>query len=189
MTPTPYAKSWSRSSRVMAVAPAWDVSLRLEARRQHGGFRQGFFGPDYELVRFQAVGPEGAPLASSRFPDGYSLQAEARVGWDAVGYRGLQRHLMASLSVEAFSWGRLDADGRMAVQLLERNLELAVKGLGVGLGQPEAGYLGAVEARWRIAAGKLYAVVTGGTLLFPEDDGTLRPGAFASAGLGVDNAR
>ncbi|RKH44501.1 hypothetical protein D7Y23_27500 [Corallococcus sp. AB050B] len=172
-----------------AVAPAWDLSVRLEARRQHGGFRQGFFGPDYELARFQAVGSDGVPLASSRFPDGYSLQAEARVGWDAVGYRGLQRHLTASLSMEAFSWGRLDADGRVAVQFLERSLELAVKGLCVGLGQPDARYLGAVDARWRIAAGKLYAVVTGGTLLFPEEDGTLSPGAFASVGLGVDNAR
>ncbi|MCY1030161.1 hypothetical protein OV207_01740 [Corallococcus sp. BB11-1] len=172
-----------------AVTPTRDMSLRLEARRQHGGFRQGFFGPDYELARFQAMGPEGAPLASSHFPDGYSLQAEARVGWDGVGYRGLQRHLMASLSVEAFSWGRLDADGRLAVQLLERSLELAVKGLGAGLGQPGARYLGAAEARWRIVAGKFYAVASGGTLLFPGGDGTLRPGAFASVGLGVDNAR
>ncbi|NOK21756.1 hypothetical protein [Corallococcus carmarthensis] len=174
---------------VDAVASAWDVSLRLEARRQHGGFRQGFFGPDYELARFQAVGPEGVPLASAPLPDGYSLQAEARVGWDAVGYRGQQRHLMLSLSAEAFSWGRLDVDGRVAMQLLERSLEVAVKGLGVGLGQPGARYLGAAEARWRVMAGKLYAVATGGTLLFPEGDGTLRPGAFASVGLGVDNAR
>ncbi|EPX63256.1 hypothetical protein D187_005662 [Cystobacter fuscus DSM 2262] len=29
----------------------------------------------------------------------------------------------------------------------------------------------------------------GGTLLFPAPDGTLRPGAFASLGLGVDHAR
>ncbi|WP_223646804.1 hypothetical protein [Corallococcus sp. EGB] len=172
-----------------AVAPTWDVSLRLELRRQHGGFRQGFFGPDYELARFQPVGSEGVPLASSRFPNGYSLQTEARVGWDAVGYRGLQRHLMLSLSVESFSWGRLDGDGRVAVQLLERSLELAVKGLGVGMGQAGARYLGAAEARWRIMEGKLYAVATGGTLLFPEGDGTLRPGVFASVGLGVDNAR
>ncbi|MBZ4335846.1 hypothetical protein [Corallococcus sp. AS-1-12] len=172
-----------------AVASAWDVSVRLEARRQQGGFRQGFFGPDYELARFQSVGTEGVPLASVPLPDGSSLQAEARVGWDAVDYRGLQRHLMVSLSAEAFSWGRLDADGRVAVQLLERSLEVAVKGLGVGLGQPGARYLGAAEARWRVMEGTLYAVATGGTLLFPVGDGTLRPGAFASVGLGVDNAR
>jgi hypothetical protein len=39
-----------------------DMRLRLEARRQHGGFRQGAFGPDYELARFQAAGGEGNPL-------------------------------------------------------------------------------------------------------------------------------
>ncbi len=78
---------------------------------------------------------------------------------------------------------------RVAVQLFQRNIELAVKGLGVGMGQPGARYLGAAEARWRLLGGKLYAMGTGGTLLFPEGDGTLRPGAFVSMGLGVDNAR
>ncbi|WP_439329044.1 hypothetical protein [Corallococcus carmarthensis] len=172
-----------------AVTPTLDLSLRLEVRRQHGGFRQGFFGPDYELARFQAAGPVGAPLATASFPDGYSLQGEARAGWDAVSYGGLQRHLALSLSVEAFSWGRVDVDGRVAVQLLGRDLEVALKGLGMGLGQPGARYLGAAEARWRVFAGKLYVMGTGGTLLFPEGDGTLRPGAFVSAGLGVDSAR
>lgn len=72
----------------------------------------------------------------------------------------------------------MDADGRVAV-----------KGLGMGLGQPGVRYLVAAEARWRLTSGTLYAVATGGTLLFPEGDGTLRPGAFASVGPGVDNAR
>ena len=57
------------------------------------------------------------------------------------------------------------------------------------LTQPGARYLGAAEVRWRFLSGKLYAMGTGGTLLFPTADGTLRPGAFASVGLGVDNAR
>lgn len=35
----------------------------------------------------------------------------------------------------------------------------------------------------------MYAVGQGGTLLFPTPEGTLRPGAFASLGLGVDHAR
>ncbi|NOK18456.1 hypothetical protein HMI50_15680, partial [Corallococcus carmarthensis] len=52
-----------------------------------------------------------------------------------------------------------------------------------------ARYLGAAEARWRLLGGKLYGMGTGGTLLFPTPEGTLRPGAFASVGLGVDNAR
>ncbi|TQF08533.1 hypothetical protein FJV41_49405, partial [Myxococcus llanfairpwllgwyngyllgogerychwyrndrobwllllantysiliogogogochensis] len=76
-----------------------------------------------------------------------------------------------------------------AVQLFERSLEVAVKGLAVGAGKPGARYLGAAEVRWRFLGGKFYALGTGGTLLFPTTDGTLRPGAFASVGLGVDNAR
>ena len=166
-----------------------DMRLRLEARRQHGGFRQGAFGPDYELARFQAAGGEGSPLAEASFPDGHSLYAEAQVGWDAVGYGGLQKHLSLSLGAEAFTWGRFDVDGRVAVQLFRRNLDLAVKGLGIGMGQPGARYLGAAEVRWRFLGGKLYALGTAGTLLFPEAAGTLRPGAFASVGLGVDHAR
>ncbi|AFE03324.1 hypothetical protein COCOR_00185 [Corallococcus coralloides DSM 2259] len=174
---------------VDALTPTLDLRLRLEVRRQHGGFRQGFFGPDYELARFRAVGPDGMPLADSPFPDGYSIFSEAEVGWDAVRYGGLQKHLKLSLGAEAFSWGRFDVDGRVAVQLFARSFEVALKGLGVGMGQPEARYLGSAEVRWRFLGGKLYAMGTGGTLLFPTSEGTLRPGAFASVGLGVDNAR
>ncbi len=42
---------------------------------------------------------------------------------------------------------------------------------------------------WRFLGGHLYALGTRGTQLLPEGDGSLRPGAFASVGLGVDNAR
>nr|WP_223643015.1 hypothetical protein [Corallococcus sp. EGB] len=172
-----------------ALTPTLDMRLRLEVRRQHGGFRQGFFGPDYELARFQAAGPERVPLAEAPFPDGYSAYGEAEVGWDAVRYGGLSKHLKLSLGVEAFSWGRFDVDGRVAVQLFARSLEVAVKGLGMGMGQPGARYLGGAELRWRFLGGKLYAMGTAGTLLFPEGEGSLRPSAFASVGLGVDNAR
>ncbi|NOK12495.1 hypothetical protein HNS30_25965, partial [Corallococcus exercitus] len=54
---------------------------------------------------------------------------------------------------------------------------------------PGARYLGGAELRWRFLGGRLYAMGTGGTLLFPQKDGTPRPGAFASVGMGVDNAR
>ncbi|NMO22282.1 hypothetical protein HG543_46625, partial [Pyxidicoccus fallax] len=115
-----------------AVTPALDLTLRLEMRRQHGGFRQGFFGPDYELARFRAAGPDGVPLAEAPLPDGFSFYGEAVVGWDAESYGGLYRHLRLSLGAEAFTWGRFDVDGRVAVQLFERSLEVALKGLGVG---------------------------------------------------------
>ncbi|MCP3064014.1 hypothetical protein LXT21_35085 [Myxococcus sp. K38C18041901] len=174
---------------VDSLSERFNLRLRLEERRQHGGFRQGFFGADYELARFQAAGPHGVSLADARFPDGYSAFAEALVEWDAVSYGGLYKHLKASLGAEAFSWGRFDLDGRVAVQLFERALEVALKGLAVGAGKPGARYLGAAEVRWRFLGGKLYAMGTAGTLLFPTSEGMLRPGAFASVGLGVDNAR
>jgi len=172
-----------------AVTPTLDLTLRLEARRQHGGFRQGLFGPDYELARLQAAGPSGLPVAEAPFPAGFSLYGEAVVGWDAVRHSGLQEHLRLSLGAEVFTWGRFDVDGRLAVQLFDRRIELALSGLAVGMGQHGSRYLGAAEVRWRVLAGGLYVLGTSGTWLDPEVDGTLRPSAFASLGLGVDNAR
>ncbi len=170
-------------------APTLHLKLRLEGRRQHGGFRQGGFGPDYELAHAWAPGPEGAPVARADFPAGYSLYGEAVVGWDAHGYGGQQRHLKLSVGAEAFSWGRLDVDGRVATQLLGRTLEVAGKGLAVGLGQPGARALYEVELRWRPWGGGVYALGAGGTRLASEEDGTLRPGRFLLVGLGVDHAR
>jgi hypothetical protein len=77
----------------------------------------------------------------------------------------------------------------VVAQLFDRHLEVELKALAVGMGQPRARYLGAAEVRWRFLAGRMYALGAGGTLLYPEGDGTLRPGAFASVGLGVDHAR
>jgi hypothetical protein len=170
-------------------APSLHLKLRLEARRQHGGFRQGLFGPDYELAHSWVAGPGGVPLARADFPAGYSLHGEAVVGWDAQGYGGLQRHLKLSVGAEAFSWGRFDVDGRVEAQLLGRTVEVAGKGLAVGLGQPGARYLGEVELRWRPWGGGVYVLGVGGTRLSPEKDGTLHPGAFLSVGLGVEHAR
>lgn len=116
-----------------ALSATLDMKLRLEVRRQHGGFRQGYFGPDYELGRLSAPGTPGLP------------QAQA-------------------------------------------HLEVALNGLALGLGQPEARHLYSGQVRWRFGH-KLYALAEGGTLLYPTPDGTLRPGAYASLGLGVDNAR
>jgi hypothetical protein len=89
---------------------------------------------------------------------------------------------------EVFGWGRLDVDGRLAAQLANRDLEVALSGLALGLGQPGARHLYSGQVRWRFGH-KLYGLAEGGTVLFPKPDGTLRPGAFASLGLGVDNAR
>ena len=112
-----------------SVAPLGDLSrARLEGRLQRGGFRQGVFGPDYELARFQVAGPASVPLAEASFPEGASAYGEVILNWDAVRLSGMrQRHLFLSLGVEAFSWGRVDVDGRVEVQLLHRNF----MGLGV----------------------------------------------------------
>ncbi|HZI11995.1 MAG TPA: hypothetical protein VE153_16535 [Myxococcus sp.] len=167
-----------------------DLRARLEGRLQRGGFRQGAFGPDYELARFQVAGPASLPQAEAPFPDGYSAHGEVILSWDAEGLGVLgQRHFRLTMGAEAFNWGRVDVDGRLEVQVFHRNLAVAVGGLTVGTGQPGARYLASGEARWRFLGGKLYAVGQGGTLLFPTAEGTLRPGAFASVGLGVDNAR
>ncbi|MFP2926796.1 hypothetical protein ACLESO_16670 [Pyxidicoccus sp. 3LG] len=172
------------------VSPTLNLQTKLEVRRQHGGFRQGYFGPDYELARLQSAGTPSLPLADATFPEGYSAYAELAAGWDAVHLVDVvRRHLHLVLAVEAFSWGRVDADGRLAVQLLNRDLEVAVRGLAVGLRQPGARYLASGEVRWRILGGALYALGQGGTVLYPTPDGTLLPGAFASLGVGVDNAR
>jgi hypothetical protein len=171
------------------VSLTLDVQLRLEARRQRGGFRQGYFGPDYELSRLSAKGTTGLPVAQAPFPDGFSAYGEAVVGWDGVRLGGLlQRHLHLSLGVEVFDWGRVDVDGRMAVQLAGRRLEVALSGLALGLGQPGARHLYSGQVRWRFA-GTLYALAQGGTRLYPREDGTLRPVAFACLGLGGDHAR
>ncbi|RKH31893.1 hypothetical protein D7X12_37975, partial [Corallococcus sicarius] len=99
------------------------------------------------------------------------------------------RHLFLSLGVEAFSWGRVDVDGRVEAQLFHRDLSLSAGGLATAVGQPGARYLVSGEARWRLLGGNLYALGQGGTLLFPTPEGTPRPGAFAAVGLGVDHAR
>ncbi|RKG56875.1 hypothetical protein D7X30_22350 [Corallococcus sp. AB011P] len=175
---------------VDALTSTVDMRARLEGRLQRGGFRQGAFGPDYELARFQVAGPASVPLAEASFPEGASAYGEVILNWDAVRLSGMrQRHLFLSLGVEAFSWGRVDVDGRVEAQLFHRDLSLGVGGLATAMGQSGARYVVSGEARWRFLGGNLYALGQGGTLLFPTLEGTLRPGAFAALGLGVDNAR
>jgi hypothetical protein len=172
-----------------ALTPTLDLKLRLEVRRQHGGFRQGYFGPDSELSRWSEVGPPGLPGEQALFPDGFSAYGEVEVGWDGVRLGELlQRHLYLSLGAEVFDWGRVDADGRLALQLAGRRVEVAVNGLARGLGQPGARHLYSGELRWRFA-GRLYALAQGGTRLYPRADGMLHPVVFAAFGLGVDHAR
>ncbi|MBZ4374583.1 hypothetical protein NR800_25350 [Corallococcus interemptor] len=175
---------------VESVSPTMDLRARLEGRLQRGGFRQGAFGPDHELARFEVAGTSPLPLADTPFREGASAYGEVILSWDArrLGILG-QRHFRITLGAEAFNWGRVDVDGRLEVQSPHRDLTVAAGGLAVGLGAPDARYLVSGEARWRFLGGKLYALGQAGTLLFPTAEGSLRPGAFAAVGMGVDNVR
>ncbi|AFE07596.1 hypothetical protein COCOR_07553 [Corallococcus coralloides DSM 2259] len=175
---------------VESVSPTMDLRARLEARLQREGFRQGAFGPDYELARFEVAGASALPLADTSFREGASGYGEVILSWDAerLGILG-QRHFRLTLGAEAFNWGRVDVDGRLEVQSPHRDLTVSAGGLAVGLGAPDARYLVSGEARWRFLGGKLYALGQAGTLLFPTAEGSLRPGAFAAVGVGVDNVR
>ncbi|RKH79751.1 hypothetical protein D7Y21_33270, partial [Corallococcus sp. AB045] len=176
--------------RVESVSSTLDLRARLEGRLQRGGFRQGSFGPDYELARFQVAGPSALPQADAPFPDGASAHGEVILSWDAAGLGALgKRHFRLTVGAEFFNWGRVDVDGRLEAQVFHRNLTVAAGGVAMGMGQPGARYLASSEARWRILNGALYAVGQGGTLLFRTPEGTLRPGAFAAVGLGVDHVR
>ncbi|WP_223756250.1 hypothetical protein [Myxococcus sp. RHSTA-1-4] len=170
------------------VSDTLEVHAQVEARRQRGGFRQGFFGPDYELGRFVAAGPSPLPVAQAPFADGYSAFGELRVARDTLHLDHARRELHLRVAAEAFSWGRLDALVRVSTWQMLRHLHLALDALAVGVGQPNARYAVSGEVRHRFSR-RLYVLARGGTLLFPQPDSTVRPGAQALLGLGADSAR
>lgn len=43
------------------------------------------------------------------------------------------RHSQAKMGAEAFTWSRFDVDGRVAVQLFNRDLEVAFASMGLGV--------------------------------------------------------
>lgn len=155
------------------------LSLKVEARKQAGGFRQGFFGPGYELARFADLGFSGAPRGTALLPDGWSLYAEARLG---VGER-----VSVDVAAEHFFWGRTDLDATADVALLQSWLTAQARLTFTGLGQvPRFAATGALKARLLPA---LYLVASGGTVFFAQPDGTLLRGVTASVGVGVDLER
>jgi hypothetical protein len=154
-------------------------SLRLEGRKQNGGFRHGFFGPQYEIARFVGTGLSLSPLAHERLPDGFSVFGESRVR--------LARAVSLDGAVEHFTFGRMDFDVTAAVEVLGRHLVAEARVGAVGLGQ---------TPRWLLSAGfrfrvlpSMYVMASGGTAFFPNTDGTLSRGLFAAAGVGVDVER
>lgn len=154
-------------------------SVKLEGRKQAGGFRQGMFGPTYELSRFAGLGLAGLPIAQERLPDAFSLYAEARA---RVG-----ELVTVDAMAEYFTFGRTDLDSTVNVTVLKHWLNMNARFTAVGLGiQPR--YAFTAGARLRLFS-SFYVLASGGTIFFPQADGTLNRGVTASAGVGVDFER
>ncbi len=162
-----------------------DLGGKLEGRKQNGKFRQGMFGPDYELARYSAVGLDGGPLADERLPDAVSAYAEFHLASGAV--EGTGPRIVLSGAAEYYSWRRLDTDGSLAVRLADGKLVATGRFVINGVGQRPR-YLATGELRYRFASA-LYALATAGSVYFPQPDKTLVRGVYGGAGLGIDFER
>lgn len=155
------------------------LSLKLEARKQGGGFRQGFFGPNYELQRFADLGFSGGSIADVLLPDAFSFYGEFRLGFGAA--------VSLEAAAEHFTFGRTDVDATASVNLVDSWLVAQARFTAVGLGQSSR-YHATAGLRARLFK-SFYVLANGGTVFFPQVDGTLRRGVSASAGVGVDFER
>lgn len=165
------------------------IGGRIEARKQQGGFRQGMFGPAYELSRFSGVGFSQAPLAREQLPDGFSGYGELEVGYGPLESDvDAPPRVFTSIAAEYFLFGRLDGDVSITARFAHNRGTLtgrftALDALGVA---PR--FQGSGEVRYRFTRA-LYVVATGGTIFFPQPDSTLVRGFFGSLGLGADFER
>ena len=154
-------------------------SAKAEIRKHAGGFRHGYFGPQYELQRFSDVGSTEVGINDMKLPDSGSVFLELRAG--------LGDFLTFELAGEYYFWQRLDLAGSLQVSLLRDWLFLTANASVVGiLNTPRALVTGGF--RWRIVA-SVYVMAEGGVAVFPQANGTLLSGAQASAGVGFDFER
>jgi hypothetical protein len=165
---------------------AVDITGRLEARRQGGRFRFGFFGAGYEFGRFSGVGLSEQPLAEELLPGTFSGYGEFAASVSPGGPEDLE--LTASASGEYFvSTGRVDADAVLQAHLpggkTVAELRVILTDL---LMHPR--YSAAVEVRHRFLPA-VYGLVTAGREHFPQAEGNLRHGFTAGLGVGVDFQR
>lgn len=152
------------------------LGLKVEARKQAAGFRQGYFGPQYEVSRFAGAGFSGVPLGDQVLPDSGSVYGELR-----AGARGV---LAFEVAVEHFFWGRTDVDASLQATLWASRLVMFARFTAVAVGVFPR-YAVTAEARVRVVS-SIYALASGGTVFTPQSDGTLSRGVFASLGGGVD---
>lgn len=154
-------------------------STRLELRKQAGGFRYGYFGPQYELQRFSDLGLREVSLSQASLPDSGSAFLEVRAG---IGGK-----LTFDLAAEYYFWQRLDVDGTLSLALLDDWFFLTARASVLGvLQQPRFNVTGGLRLR---VLPSFYLLAEGGTVFFPQTDGTLLRGVYGSAGAGIDFER
>jgi hypothetical protein len=163
-----------------------EISGRLEARRQGGRFRFGFFGAGYEFARFSGVGLHEQPLAEEVLPTTFTGYGELVATVSPGGPDDLE--LTASASGEYFvTTGRVDADAVVQAHLPGGKSVIELRTILTDLtGKPR--YTVAAEVRHRFLPA-LYGILMGGTEQFPQPDGGLLNGYTAGLGVGVDFER
>ncbi|MFT3711837.1 MAG: hypothetical protein QM817_29715 [Archangium sp.] len=154
-------------------------STRIEFRKQNGGFRHGFFGPMYELQRFVDIGFNGASIQDAQLPDSASVFGELRVG---IGTR-----VTADAAAEYFFFNRVDLDGGLSLAIFDDWFYTTARMTVLGLLQAPRWSV-TCGLRWRLFK-SFYVTAEGGTLFFPQPDGSLLRGVLANAGIGLDFER
>lgn len=151
-------------------------AAKAEIRKQNGGFRQGFFGPVFELSRYAGSGFSGESRLTERLPDTFSGYGEIRLG---VG-----QAFSFDASAEYFGFGRADLDAALALEALSSRLTLTLRGAAVALNVLPR-YSGTLEARVRMFR-SFYVLGYGGTVFIPQPDSTLSRGGYGGIGCGFD---
>ncbi len=162
-----------------------DISGRLEGRYQGGGFRFGLFGPSYELARFSSTGLSEPPISQETMDKNLGGFAELKLGMGSAEEEEEGVYLSASAAGEHFNIGRTDTDFALALRVAKTRAVARVIVVGIGT-HPR--YSVRAELRHRILKG-LYLWGAGGTVHFPQLDGSLVKGYTAGAGAGVDFER
>ncbi|GEL72315.1 hypothetical protein [Myxococcus virescens] len=165
------------------MASGTQVSVTVQGRKQGGRFRFGMFGPDYELGRFSGVGLSETPIADEVLPSGFAGYVELSV---AKGNPN-ELLLLGSVAAQYFGFGRTDTDVSAGFELPGGRTRALARVVLTGLGDRPR-YSAGVELRQRIV-NHVYAWGSGGTVHFPQPDGTLVRGVTAGAGVGVDFQR
>ncbi|AKQ63184.1 hypothetical protein A176_000096 [Myxococcus hansupus] len=165
------------------LASGTQVSVTVQGRHQGGRFRFGMFGSDYELGRFSGVGLSEAPIADEVLPTGFSGYAEVSVAKGSAN----EVLLLGSVAAQYFGFGRTDADVSAGFELPGGRTRALARVVLTGLGDRPR-YSAGLELRQRIL-NHFYAWGSGGTVHFPQPDGTLVRGVTAGAGVGVDFQR